>query len=638
MRMFRSSIVFQSAAITVALIFLTVATIVGAMHYNLKNSVMADAESDARDAARTMAVLAGMSLEGVGVSIETERLSGVTAAGIPPIADHNLVDRTADSIAGVATVFQTQGDKYVRVSTNVLKEDGTRAVGTELAADHPAQAFLARGEAFYGQAKLFGRDFMTGYVPVKNEAGANVGILFIGIPMEVYFAKIDTMLRLVVGVGALCLLVLGAAGFLAIRAKIRPMSTLTASVRRLAAGDMTAEAPYQEKKNEFGEIGRALAVFRENALQKQRIESESAEHRSASDAERARNDAEKRAMDAEISAAVDALAASLAALAQGDLSQNIDTAFTGRLEQVRLDFNTSVGKLREAMGEIRENAGAISSGTEEIRNAADDMSRRTERQAASVEETAAALEEITATVRDSSRRAEEVGKLVERATTGAELSGQTVQKAVHAMHLIDTSSREISSIIGVIDEIAFQTNLLALNAGVEAARAGEAGKGFAVVASEVRALAQRSAEAAKEIKALIMTSADQVQTGVQLVGDTGTSLETIVAEIAEINHHIAAIVTAAREQATSLGEVNSAVNTIDQATQQNAAMAEQSTAASHSLAREAQALGALISRFSLEGAGAHGAELVMLRNPLHDTGKAMRNAAAYEPHASVAHG
>ena len=597
MKFFRSSIVNRIGALTVTLILLAVAAVVGVMHFSLKNSVMQDAQNDAREAGRAMAVLAGMAIDGMDVVIEAGGIAALNADAIPDFEDHGLVDSTADSIHGVATVFQAQGSDYVRVSTNVLKEDGTRAVGTTLAADHPAQAYLARGEAYYGPAKLFGRDFMTGYVPVKN-AGSNVGILFIGIPMEVYFAKINAMLMLVASVGAAVMVVFGIVAYAAIRAMISPMKRLCDAVRQLASGDVSAEPPYVSRTDEFGEIGRALSVFRDNAMQKERAESESAEQRSLADAERSRSDDEKRAMDNQISLAVNGLAIGLKALAQGDLTKEIETPFSGPLEQARLDFNASLSGLREVIADIQKATAAIDAGSGEIRNAADDMSRRTERQAASVEETAAALEEITATVRDSSRRAEEASNLVGRTRQGAQQSGALVQDAVAAMGRIERSSNEISSIIGVIDEIAFQTNLLALNAGVEAARAGEAGKGFAVVASEVRALAQRSADAAKEIKELISTSAQQVEQGVRLVGDTGLSLESIVAEVNQVNDHVAAIAQSAREQATSLAEVNTAVNSIDQATQQNAAMAEQSTAASHGLVRETSALNALISRFS----------------------------------------
>ena len=253
-----------------------------------------------------------------------------------------------------------------------------------------------------------------------------------------------------------------------------------------------------------------------------------------------------------------------------------------------------------------ENAATIETGSREIRSAADDLARRTEQQAASVEETAAALEEITTSVKDSTIRAEEAGSLVARTKQGAEKSGEVVRNAVAAMSEIERSSQSISNIIGVIDDIAFQTNLLALNAGVEAARAGEAGKGFAVVAQEVRELAQRSANAAKEIKTLITSSGEQVKRGVSLVGETGQALETIVGEVQHIDRNVQAIVQAAREQSTGLQEINTAVNTMDQGTQKNAAMVEETTAASHGLASEVQALNALIGRFNVGGSAAAG--------------------------------
>ncbi|WP_137157171.1 PAS domain-containing methyl-accepting chemotaxis protein [Rhizobium sp. FKL33] len=295
--------------------------------------------------------------------------------------------------------------------------------------------------------------------------------------------------------------------------------------------------------------------------------------------------------------AVEALAKGLRELAEGNLDQSLTVEFPENLAKVQADFNNSIDRLRRAMDDISNNAHAIGAGANEIRAAADDLSRRTEQQAASVEETAAALEQITTTVADSSKRAEEASRLVSRTKENAEKSGSVVQQAIKAMGAIETSSREISSIIGVIDDIAFQTNLLALNAGVEAARAGEAGKGFAVVAQEVRELAQRSANAAKEIKTLINTSSEQVKGGVGLVGQTGEVLTEIVGQVQDIDRNILAIVESAREQATGLKEINEAVITMDQGTQKNAAMVEESTAASHGLAREVSALNALLATF-----------------------------------------
>jgi methyl-accepting chemotaxis protein len=299
--------------------------------------------------------------------------------------------------------------------------------------------------------------------------------------------------------------------------------------------------------------------------------------------------------------AIAVLGDGMKALAQGDLTQSIGKSFVPSMEQLRHDFNDALDKLSVAMQTIGGNTNAIAAGSREIGNAADDLSKRTEQQAASIEQTAAALEQITTTVNDSSHRADEAGRLVAKTKHGAEQSGNVVRNAVAAMGQIEQSSREISNIIGVIDDIAFQTNLLALNAGVEAARAGDAGKGFAVVAQEVRELAQRSASAAKEIKALINTSSQLVKNGVDLVDQTGKALEEIVHQVGDINTNVAAIVVASKEQSVGLKEINQAVNSMDQATQKNAAMVEESTAASHSLAREAEELRILLTQFKVGG-------------------------------------
>ncbi|MES5043916.1 methyl-accepting chemotaxis protein [Rhizobium nepotum] len=389
---------------------------------------------------------------------------------------------------------------------------------------------------------------------------------------------------------------------------VRPVTQMTSAMEGLAAGNLNVAIPGQERSDQIGSMAAAVAVFRSNATERLRLEGDAEQNRTLSEQER--NDRERLAAKdaADIQFAVDSLARGLEHLSNGDLNYRIETPFVTRIDRLRDDFNNSVAKLNVALSTVGQNARAIDAGAGEIRQSADDLAKRTEQQAASVEETAAALEEITTTVKDSARRAEEVGRLVDRTRNNAEQSGIIVEDAVRAMEGIEKSSSEISNIIGVIDEIAFQTNLLALNAGVEAARAGEAGKGFAVVAQEVRELAQRSANAAKAIKTLINASTSQVQSGVDLVGNAGKALETIVREVQEINRHIGAIVTSSREQSTGLQEINTAINTIDQGTQQNAAMVEEQTAASHGLASEAAALNELLAQFQLTTATRRQAE------------------------------
>ncbi|RWX81051.1 PAS domain-containing protein [Neorhizobium lilium] len=297
--------------------------------------------------------------------------------------------------------------------------------------------------------------------------------------------------------------------------------------------------------------------------------------------------------------AVDTIGAALTKLAHGDLSFSLDEPFAADFEGLRRTMNEALSQMRNTLGAVAQSTSQIDTGTREISQSADDLSRRTEQQAASLEETAAALDQITVNVANASKRADEARHAAATASENAERSGKVVADAVGAMSRIESSSNQISNIIGVIDEIAFQTNLLALNAGVEAARAGEAGKGFAVVAQEVRELAQRSAQAAKEIKDLIRNSSEQVSTGVKLVSETGEALQTIQQNIVAVNDHMEAITSSAKEQATGLSEVNSAVNQMDQVTQQNAAMVEETNAASATLAQETARLRELIDGFQL---------------------------------------
>ncbi|WP_367942939.1 methyl-accepting chemotaxis protein [Aquamicrobium sp.] len=424
-----------------------------------------------------------------------------------------------------------------------------------------------------------------------------------------YTLQVENQGRTGVIVSAVVLLMVVLVGLAAFRIVVfrvvRPIRSLTDTMARLAGGDLEVAIPSADRQDEIGQMARAVAVFRDAGRENRRLEAEAEEGRASGERERREREAQKAKEAQELQQAMDGLAAALGQLSDGNVGYRIEESFSGSLDRLRADFNESVGKLETALRSVGDNAGAIHAGSDQIRAAADDLAKRTEMQAASVEETAAAVEEITATVRDSSRRAAEAGAMVARTREQAEHSSRVVQQAVAAMGGIEASSREVANIIGVIDEIAFQTNLLALNAGVEAARAGEAGRGFAVVAQEVRELAQRSATAAKEIKDLITSSSQQVHSGVALVGETGTALTTIAAEVDEINRHVAAIVEAAREQAGGLEEINAAVNQMDQGAQQNAAMVEQTTAASHSLAREAVSLNDLLAQFRFgEGAPA----------------------------------
>jgi methyl-accepting chemotaxis protein len=412
-----------------------------------------------------------------------------------------------------------------------------------------------------------------------------------------------TILTCVVTLSALFLLAIGLSLLVATQGITQPIARLSARMRSMAEGELEEGVPGQARGDEVGQMAKAVSVFRSQGVERRRLEEEAEALRDAAERDRRERECASAEEAREIGSAVEAIGAALDRMAGGDLGYRIEAAFAPRLDAVRTSFNGSADRLERALGQVARNAEGIDAGARQIRVSADDLARRTAQQAASIEETAAALEEITTAVKDSSRRAREAGDLVARARDGAEKSGEVVRNAVIAMQKIEASSHEIATIISVIDEIAFQTNLLALNAGVEAARAGEAGKGFAVVAQEVRELAQRSARAAKEIKTLITVSNDEVKQGVALVSNTGCALETIIADVQDINRHVLAIVEAAQEQSAGLQQINTAVNHMDQDTQKNAAMVEESNAASHGLASEASSLSQLLDQFRLRQAG-----------------------------------
>ncbi len=402
-------------------------------------------------------------------------------------------------------------------------------------------------------------------------------------------------LAVMCGVAALVILL---TAFLIVRSVVRPVERLKASMQAIADEDVSAEVPEVDRKDEIGQMARVLVVLRDSVKERIALRQREAEQQSQLDEERRSNE---HRLQSGAQAQADAMAtvgAALEKLAAGDLTAEI-ARISPEYSKLRDDFNTAVSALHGVIQSIAQSTEVVYGSAGDISEAANNLSRRTEQQAAALEQTAAALDEITSTVKSASERAAEAREMVNETKGSAAKSGDIVRNAVAAMSRIEGSSSRISQIIGVIDEIAFQTNLLALNAGVEAARAGEAGRGFAVVAQEVRELAQRSAGAAKEIKELIRNSATEVETGVTLVRSTGDALTEIEALVNRVNETVASIATAAREQATGLQEVNTAVNSMDQMTQQNAAMVEETTAASQTLAQESRELKSLLQTFRL---------------------------------------
>ena len=403
-----------------------------------------------------------------------------------------------------------------------------------------------------------------------------------------------------IAVGGASLLIGAALGFFITRSIRRPLARLGEAMARLAGGELETQVPGVEQHNELGEMARRVQVFKTNAREKARVEREAAAERGAAESEKSLA-SQRIAKAAEITAeAMRVVGQGLERLADGDLRVRLSEAERARHGQVVVDFNEAVERLEATMRVIVEAARTIHSGLEEIGAASEDLSGQAKSQAAEIRTTATRLDEITARVVKSAQDVRHAGEVAATADRDASQGAAVLAKAVAAMTGISKSSGEIGRIIGVIDEIAFQTNLLALNAGVEAARAGDAGRGFAVVAAEVRALAQRSAEAAKEIKTLISDSADQVTSGVALVGETGRTLQRIIARVSDINRIVADIATGAREQASGLEIANGALAQMDRSTQSYVEMAAETSAATRQLTLASEELADRIAQFRLD--------------------------------------
>ena len=423
---------------------------------------------------------------------------------------------------------------------------------------------------------------------------------------------------------------------LAVRGMVsRPLFAITTDMTRLAQGDLSVQSAAECRSDELGDMARALAVFRRNAVEKAELAEKQRVSEAAVAAERQRMMAELRsAFGSVVSGAVagdfsgrvpaefpdeelNELASGvnrlletvkegvgetgrvLERVANGDLQDRMQGAFNGAFAELQSNVNGTVTRLSQMLGEIAVTTDEVRNNAEMITDAAVNLAGRAEQQAASLEETSAAMEEMSKSIKSNAGNSDEAQALSVGASQKADRGGEVVREAVSAMGRIEESATKINDIISVIDGIAFQTNLLALNAAVEAARAGEAGKGFAVVAQEVRALAQRSADAARDVRGLIENSGDQISAGVRLVSETGESLEAIVAAIVKVNEAVDSIASTSKQQALGVSEISATVTHMDELTQQNASLADDSANGAHALSESARRLEALIAFFRI---------------------------------------
>jgi methyl-accepting chemotaxis protein len=476
---------------------------------------------------------------------------------VPVNNDLALADGIAAQNGMLVTVFM--GDE--RITTNVRAADGSRVIGTKLAAGPVYDRVLKHGKTYRGDAKIFDTPHFAIYEPILAN-GEVIGILFVGTP-------------------------------------------------RLAAAEKAAQSSAARSTDEIGQMRDALLELGKAAKDKENAEKEAAEHRQeARDAQRSfeasqretqRHLEEERARNAaQQTGVVQALAHGLAKLSDGDLTVRLSEGFAESSRQIRDDFNAAVEHLRETIGSIVGATQGITSASGEISGSTLDLSQRTEQQAASLQETSAAMEEVSATAKKNAENAQHASRSASGARELADRSGLVVASTVEAMARIKESSGKISDIIGLIDEIARQTNLLALNAAVEAARAGDAGRGFAVVASEVRSLAQRSSQAAKDISDLITASNGQVKEGVDLVHKAGTALTEIVQSIKEVAGIVSEIASASSEQAGGIEQIKKALTEMDQITQKNSALVGQSAGTAKTLESQAAAMSAQVGIFRID--------------------------------------
>ncbi|CAJ0800505.1 hypothetical protein LMG7141_03832 [Ralstonia condita] len=526
----------------------------------------------------------------------------------------------------IATVFARTGDDFVRVTTSLKKENGERAIGTLLDRAHPSYRGLMAGEPFRGLAWLFGVPYMSKYEPVRNASGKVIGALYVGVDVRAELKLLKEKIRSH-GIGK-------SGGYFVIDGKpgadqgkvLIDRNTAREGKNLLDAKDAGGQAWVREMiARKDGTLRHALAdadggaarerltVFTQYPDWQLLIAGTAYVDELEADLVSARNRflllglalgallagglywMLRRAVSTPLAQVVNVAER----VAAGDLTHRLPATRRDEIGQLMRAVNGVGDGLTGIVDKVRASASTIASSTGQIAAGNADLSARTEAQAGNLERTASSIEQLAATVRQNADSAQHAHDMVQSASEAANAGGQTVERLVDTMSGIHATAQKIADITGIIDGIAFQTNILALNAAVEAARAGEQGRGFAVVAGEVRSLAQRSAAAAKEIKELIGRSVEEVQAGNEAARGAGDAMHDIVTRVERIAGLMGEISHASREQSQGIEEVNRAVTSMDEVTQQNAALVEQAAAAAESLRHQAQELRGAVDVFRL---------------------------------------
>jgi methyl-accepting chemotaxis protein len=512
-------------------------------------------------------------------------ITGATAAAIEAFSNHDLIDSVGAISGETATVFvwDDAENDYVRRSTNIIKPNGERAVGTPLGQSNPVYAAMRRGEVFRGEATILGKEYLTIYVPVETPAGDPLGILYVGVAQEKMAASIAEMLWTGLAIAAAALSVFTAITVFAVRFLLAPIGRLGAAVDAVRNKHYDTAVPYVDRPDGVGIVARSVDEFRHQLR----------------DADEIR--ATEQHTEQLRSTLFDALCTSMDALKNGAVNTRIESGAWAELGAKANEICANFNELSETFGaltsEVRRSLTSVQESAADLKSMSGDISRRAENQAATLEESAAALEEMSSSVKAAAERAQAANDMAEENRRRAESGTDVMQRALSSMANISKSSNDITNIISVIDDISFQTNLLALNAGVEAARAGESGKGFAVVASEVRSLAQRASESAQEIRDLVLASAALVEEGEQLMQETHSTFTEIVERSGQVTGLVSEIAVSAREQAIGVQEINAGVSQLDSVTQENAAMVVELNTTSDRLNAKAEKAAAVVAAF-----------------------------------------